>query len=76
MWGFVGFALPATIWAQAPAGLTVKSGTSKQVVLTWTGTASSYTVQRAPLGGSYTSLVTANAATYTDTTIDPYTTYP
>jgi uncharacterized protein (TIGR03437 family) len=71
----LGIALTATVWAQAPAGLTVKSATSKQVVLTWTGPGSSFTVQRAPLGGSYTTLGAATSATYTDSSIDPYTTY-
>jgi uncharacterized protein (TIGR03437 family) len=62
-------------FAQAPTGLTVKTATSKQVVLTWTGSASSYTVQRAPLGGAYSTVGSATSATYTDTTIDAFTTY-
>ena len=69
------FAIPFTIWAQAPTGLTVKSATSKQVVLNWNGSAASYSVQRAPLGGSYATVGTATGATFTDTTIDAYTTY-
>lgn len=75
VWSILWLAIPLTVWAQAPSGLTVKSATSKQVVLSWTGVASSYTVQRAPLGGSYTTVGTAASATYTDTTIDAYTTY-
>lgn len=62
-------------WAQAPTGLAVKSATSKQIVLSWSGTAASYTVQRAPLGGGFSTIATATTATYTDTTIDAFTTY-
>ena len=43
-------AVPAR--AQAPSGLTATAATSKSVSLAWTGSASSYVVQRAPLGGS------------------------
>ena len=68
-------AIPLAVWAQAPAGLAVKSATSKQVALSWTGSASTYTVQRAPLGGTYTVIGTSASATYTDTGIDAYTTY-
>jgi uncharacterized protein (TIGR03437 family) len=53
----------------------VKTATSKQVVLTWNGTAATYSVQRAPSGGAFSTIGTATTGTYTDTTIDPYTTY-
>jgi uncharacterized protein (TIGR03437 family) len=61
--------------AQAPTGLTVKAATSKRVDLTWSGVAASYTVQRAPLGGGYSTIATATTSSYSDTTIDAYTTY-
>lgn len=67
--------LATTAWSQAPTGLAVKSATSKQVVLAWSGAAASYSVQRAPLGGSFSTIATANSATFTDTSIDAYTTY-
>ena len=63
------------VWGQAPAALTVQSATSKQVVLSWSGTAANYNVQRAPLGGSYATIATVSATSYTDTSIDAYTTY-
>ena len=67
--------MSSPLWSQAPTGLTVKTATNKQVVLNWSGAASSYTVQRTVLGGSFSTIATATAATYTDTTIDAYTTY-
>jgi uncharacterized protein (TIGR03437 family) len=45
------------------------------VDLSWTGTASSYTVQRRILGGSYAAVATVSNSTYGDTSIDPYTSY-
>jgi uncharacterized protein (TIGR03437 family) len=59
----------------AQTSLTVKTATSKRVDLAWTGTASSYTVQRAVLGSSFATIGTATTTSYSDTTIDPYTTY-
>ncbi len=59
----------------AQTNLTVKTATSKRVDLTWTGTASSYTVQRAVLGASFATIGTSTTPSYSDTTIDPYTTY-
>src|SRR5262249_20138421 len=53
----------------------VKSATSKRVDLSWTGTGSSYQIQRAPLGGSYTTIQTVNSTTASDTQFDPATTY-
>lgn len=67
--------LAPALQAQAPAGLAVKAATSKRVDLTWTGTASSYTIQRAPLGGAFSTIATASSTSYSDITIDPYTTY-
>jgi uncharacterized protein (TIGR03437 family) len=61
--------LPAS--AQAPTGLTVKSATSSQVALSWTGTAPAYTVQRAPVGGAQVNIATVSTTTYTDTQVDP-----
>src|SRR5579871_2772556 len=67
-------ALP--LLAQAPSGLAVKAATNKRVDLSWTGTASSYTVQRRALGGSFANIATAvTTASYSDTTIDAFTTY-
>lgn len=71
IWGF--FALAG--WGQTASNLAVKAATSKRVDLTWTGTAASYTIQRAPLGGTFGSIGTSATASYSDTTIDPYTTY-
>ncbi len=61
--------------AQIPSGLTVKAATNKRVDLSWTGTSSSYTIQRRVLGGSYTNVATAAAGSYSDTAIDAYTAY-
>ena len=65
--------LPAA--AQSITGLQVKTATSKHVDLSWTGTASSYTVQRRLLGGTYATIATVPNSTYSDATIDPYSTY-
>jgi len=65
----------ATAWAQSPpppTGLTVKSATSAQTQLTWSGTASSYTVQRALVGAAFVNIATVTTTSYTDTTLDPY----
>jgi uncharacterized protein (TIGR03437 family) len=62
----------SSLWAQAPTGLKVVSATSKQTQLSWSGSASSYTVQRAAVGGSFSTIATVTTASYTDTTIDPY----
>jgi uncharacterized protein (TIGR03437 family) len=67
--------LAPALYAQAPTGLTVKAATSKRVDLTWSGTAASYTIQRAPLGGGYSTIATATNTSYSDTAIDAYTTY-
>ncbi len=61
--------------AQAPSGLTATSATSKKVNLTWNGTASSYVVQRAVLGSSFSDLATVSGTTASDTSLDAYTTY-
>uniref|UniRef100_Q02A09 Fibronectin, type III domain protein n=1 Tax=Solibacter usitatus (strain Ellin6076) TaxID=234267 RepID=Q02A09_SOLUE len=62
-------------WAQAPSGLAVKAATSKKIDLAWSGAASGYTVQRRTLGGTYATIGTVTTAAYSDTAIDPYTTY-
>ena len=59
----------------AQSNLNVKAATSKRVDLAWTGSASSYTVQRAVLGASFVTIGTATTTSYSDTTVDPYTTY-
>ena len=69
----VSLALPLA--AQAPTGLSVKTATSKRVDLSWTGTSAGYTVQRRVLGGSYANVGTVTTSTYSDTSIDAYTTY-
>ena len=54
------------------------SATNKQVVLTWTASsgATSYVVQRSPLGAPFVSLTpSATTTTFTDTAIDAFTTY-
>jgi uncharacterized protein (TIGR03437 family) len=62
--------------AQAPTGLTVKTATNKRVDLSWSGTAANYSIQRRTLGGSYSTIAGSVAAsTYSDTSIDAYTTY-
>jgi uncharacterized protein (TIGR03437 family) len=66
-------ALP--LLAQTPAALTAKTATSKHVDLTWTGTSSTYSVQRRILGGTYAGIGTTSGTTFSDTQIDPYTTY-
>jgi uncharacterized protein (TIGR03437 family) len=66
----------AAAFAQAPSGLAVKAATNKKVDLSWSGTASSYTVQRAILGGGFSNLATVTTgAAYSDTSVDAYTTY-
>src|SRR5216683_615761 len=73
---FLGIALATASWAQAPAGLTVRTATNKKVDLAWSGTAATYTVQRRVLGGTYANLATVTSATaYSDISVDPYTTY-
>ena len=67
--------LAPALMAQAPAGLAVKAATSKRVDLTWSGAAASYAVQRAVLGGAYSTIATVTAPSFSDTAIDPYTTY-
>src|SRR5690242_18524559 len=75
LWSAIALCSTFAAMAQAPTGLTVKTATSKQVVLSWTGTAASYSVQRAPLGGAFATIGSPTTSTFTDTTIDPYTTY-
>jgi uncharacterized protein (TIGR03437 family) len=65
---------PVLAFAQAPTNLTVKSATNKQTALSWSGSGS-FNVQRAVLGGAFSTIASANTASYTDTTIDAYTTY-
>ncbi len=73
--------LPVGLLAQvpaAPANLKIASATNKQVVFTWSAStgATSYAMQRRPLGGVYASLSpSAATTTFTDATIDAYTTY-
>ena len=74
-YSFALFLTASGLWAQAPASLTVTKATTSEVDLTWTGTSSSYSVQRRVLGGSYQTIATASAAQYADTTVDPYTDY-
>jgi uncharacterized protein (TIGR03437 family) len=72
-WAFL-IAIP--LHAQAPSGLTVKAASNQRVDLSWSGTASGYSVQRAILGGPFSNLATVSSATtYSDTTIDAYLTY-
>ncbi len=73
MKGFVFFLLSLPLAAQT--NLTVKAATNKRVDLSWTGSASSYTVQRAVLGASFATIGTTTTTSYSDTTIDAYTTY-
>ena len=62
-------------YAQAPTNLIVTKATSTEVDLSWNRLVSSYTVQRAVLGSSFSTIATATTASAKDTTIDPYTTY-
>ncbi len=77
----ISVAVTVGVWAQAPAApanLTVSSASNAQVTLTWTASsgATSYVVQRRPLGGAYASLTpSATTTTFTDSTIDAFTTY-
>jgi len=61
--------------AQAPSKLTVTKATSTEVDLSWSGSAPSYTIERAVLGGNFSSIGTASTTTFADTKIDSYTTY-
>src|SRR5256885_11474569 len=61
--------------AQAPTALTVTAATNKRVDLSWTGTASGYSVQRRTLGGAYSTIANVTATTAVDTSIDAYGTY-
>jgi len=71
-----GIAICSAALAQAPSGLTVKAASNKKVDLSWTGSTAGYTVQRAVLGGAFSNLATVTTgATYSDTSIDAYTTY-
>lgn len=65
--------LPA--WAQTPTSLTVTKATSGEIDLTWSGTAPSYTVQRRPLAGSFTTIASPTQQSAVDTQIDAYVTY-
>ncbi len=61
---------------QAPTGLTITKATTKEIDLSWGGSATTFSVQRAVLGGSFSTIATVNTITrYADSTIDPYTTY-
>ena len=62
-------------YAQAPTNLTVTKATNSEVDLSWNGLVSSYTLQRAVLGSSFSTIATATTTSAKDTTIDPYTTY-
>lgn len=64
-----------TIPLCAQTNLIVKSASSKQVSIAWTGSASNYNVQRALLGGSFATIATATTTSYTDSTVDAYTSY-
>src|SRR4051812_29445388 len=75
VWGLLSVSAVAPAAAQSAGTLTVKAATSKKVDLNWTGSAATYTVQRAALGGAFAAIQTVNSPTYSDTTIDPYTTY-
>ncbi len=66
------FLVTPSALAQAPTGLTVKLATSTQTQLTWAGTASSYTVQRATVGGPFANIATVTTTSYTDTSPDAY----
>lgn len=74
-WAALAVIAVSPAFAQAPTALTAKTATSKQVVLTWSGSASTYTIQRSTAGTAFATIGTASSATYTDSTIDPYTTY-
>jgi uncharacterized protein (TIGR03437 family) len=65
----------STAVAQNIIVLNVSAATSKRVDLAWTGTATSYTVQRRILGGNFAPIATVSTSTYSDTQIDPFTTY-
>jgi hypothetical protein len=62
-------------FAQAPSSLTVKAATKQKVDLNWTGTASSYKVQRRVLGGSFADVATVSGLSYSDPVPDPSVTY-
>jgi uncharacterized protein (TIGR03437 family) len=65
--------LPAL--AQGPTNLAVTKATSSEVDLSWSGSASSYTVERSVLGSAFDDVATVSTTSYKDTQIDPYTTY-
>ncbi|MBI4894041.1 MAG: fibronectin type III domain-containing protein [Acidobacteria bacterium] len=60
----------------APDGLTVVSATRSAVQLAWGATtAPAYLIERKTLDGDYATLATSEPNSYTDRTIDPFTTY-
>jgi uncharacterized protein (TIGR03437 family) len=61
--------------AQTVSNLAVTAATSKRVDLSWSGAGGSFNVQRRVLGGTYSTLASVTNNTYSDSTIDPYTTY-
>ena len=77
----IGLLLSSALLAQppgAPSNLTVTSATNKAVALSWTaGTgATSYLVERRPLGGSYSGLSPQpTVTTFTDSSFDAFETY-
>ena len=72
---FVLLSLPLLSFAQAPTNLNVTAATSARVDLSWSGTASSYNVQRRALGGIFATIATVSTTTTADTQVDAYTTY-
>jgi hypothetical protein len=75
LWGSLALVIATAAWGQAPTGLAIKTATNKRVDLTWSGTAASYTIQRRVLGGSFGNLQNVAVSSFSDTTIDAYTTY-
>jgi uncharacterized protein (TIGR03437 family) len=61
--------------AQAPTNLSAKTATNKSVGLSWSGTASGYSVQRAIVGQAFGTIATVTTTSYIDNTVDAYTTY-
>jgi hypothetical protein len=76
-----GLLLSSALFAQTlqpPQTLTVVSATNKQVQLRWTAgdtSATGYVIERKPLGGDYSTALSATGTTAADTSFDQYTAY-
>jgi uncharacterized protein (TIGR03437 family) len=75
LYSLVFLAASGAAFAQSLPDLKATAATKQRVDLSWTGSAQSYSVQRRPLGGAFTTISTASTTSASDQIIDPYTTY-